>query len=168
MSEAKKKKEDEVEKAKAAVDAGVTSKETLYQALNSLFTMRDKIAIFTKRLNQARELEHALAEMTGKYVKSSKLALENEVRYEDGTFSGDLLSEDEKTVYHLNYGVNGIKRTEKGVMEQDYLAGLPADWTVSKLSLDVTGINRAGVKDEALREYGLARRFAYKWSADAS
>ena len=80
-----------------------------------------------------------------------------------GVESGDI--EIDGRTYHFKHGFKGYVRTESGKsLTQEFLEGLPEDWTKSSLSLDTTAVNKADLEVDALAEFGLMRKVDDTWS----
>jgi len=146
---------------------GVENKERLMAALPLIVEAQERIKSMAQTMKK-------LGTAAGKLNESaSKYALEHQSVFDDGLYtdakgvvSGDVSVGDE--VYHLAAGYADPKRTDGDAMSQDFLEGLPSEWTQNVLKLWTGGINRSGATAEDLAKKGLYRPAKNVWTSRVS
>jgi len=150
------------EAAEAHVEAGVANKAALLEAVPLLVEFQDALDNANKMAKRCKEVVTNLSEACSAYVlEHPKVLDEGLVLIGKGVKNGDLTIGD--TTYHFSSGYDKPKRIDGDALSQEFLGGLPEGWTVMKLSLDTTGINRQKVDDAALESAGLYRPAKNEW-----
>jgi len=141
---------------------GISNKAALLDAVPLLVELQEAV---DSALKTAKRCKEVAAELS---AECSKYALEHQSIFDDGLAliskgvkNGDLTIDE--TTYHFTSGYGSPKRLDGDVLSQDFLSGLPEDWTKGKLELDTTGINRLKVDDKTLAEAGLYRPEKNEW-----
>jgi len=142
----------------------VDNKERLYAALPLIIEAQERIKSMAQTMKRLGTLAGKLNE------RASKYALEHQGVFDDGLYtdakgvvSGDISVGDE--VYHLAAGYADPKRTDGDAMSQDFLEGLPTEWTQNVLRLWTGGINQSGATAEDLAKKGLYRPAKNVWTS---
>jgi len=150
------------ETAEAQIESGVGNKAALLEAVPLLVEFQEALDNANKMAKRCKEVAAKLSEACSAYVLEHPKTLDEGLQMiGKGVKNGDLTIGD--TTYHFSSGYDKPKRIDGDAMSQDFLGGLPEGWTVMKLALDTTGINRQKVDDAALEAAGLYRPAKNEW-----
>jgi len=151
--------------AEAALEKGVANKATLAEAVPVLVELQEAVSNAYRTARECTALAEALSEACSRYGLAHESIFDEGLSLSQvGVKSGDLTIDD--VTYHFASGYDKPKRTDGGMLTQDYLGSLPKDWVKGKLELDTTGINRLGVSEEDLEKNGLYRPEKNEWSVE--
>jgi len=145
----------------------IANREALQEAVPLIVESMERIKSMSQTMKNLGKVAGKLNDRVSKY------ALEHPTIFNDG------LTTDEKGVvsgditiggdnYHFAAGYADPKRTDGDAMSQDFLEGLPKEWTQSMLKLYTGGINRSGATIEDLASKGLYRPAKNEWSKRVS
>jgi len=145
---------------------GIGNKEQFDAAIPVLVELEDKIETMEQNtLKSLKNLAKSLCNMASDYAeKHEKTVFENGklILEANGVKSGNVVIGRKR--YHFTDSYGPLKRMDGSDMSQDFLSGLPKEWTKAKFELDTTGIKRKGVPLDKLNDFGLYRPAKYEWS----
>jgi len=146
----------------------VTNAEKLKEAVPSLIDAYQRVAEMAKCAKVVKRAIDVVAE------RASNYAIQHPGVFDDGKLmvspigvqSGDMTIDG--NVYHFAAGFGPIVRVDGETLTQEFLMGLPKEWTKDEMKLDPTAIMTKYGKGEAfasaLEEKGLVRSAKNQWS----
>ena len=142
---------------------GITTRETYFEALPLLFSIRQaaaSIKAFAKALEASAE---TLSEGAAAYAKDHTTALDEPLHEAaKGKTVGTVVIGTNR--YTLTLTDGPLKRESGDNLTEDFLKGLPKGWTKIKHELDVTSINQQDVDKDDLFKHGLIRTEKRAWT----
>ena len=153
------------EKAEELLKVGVANRDQLIVAVPALVELQDAEKSQSRLLSETKDVIKELSDACSAYaLRHPEYVFDQTYAVlPSGVESGDI--EIDGRTYHFKHGFKGYVRTESGKsLTQEFLEGLPEDWTKSSLSLDTTAVNKADLEVDALAEFGLMRKVDDTWS----
>jgi len=145
----------------------VENAAALKKAVPLIVKAYKRIAELTSTARQVKKVVDKLNESASKYAFTHPSVLDGGLLASPlGVMSGDISIDD--AIYHFASGFGPVIREDGELLTQEFLLGLPNDWSKSELKLDMTAImTKYGKGDklgEALQEKGLVRSVKNQWS----
>ena len=152
------------EKAEELVRGGIGNRAQLLAAVPALVRLQSAVKMAKARLAETKKVEEELCRVCSEYAHAHPDHVFGESFSVSpiGVESGDVTIDER--CYHFSYGFDGYVRSDAAqTLSQDFLAGLPAGWTKSRLELDKTAVNRLKPSEEELASVGLERKVKSGW-----
>jgi hypothetical protein len=147
--------------ANAVLDNGVRTREAYLTAVPMVCGLREHAKSLANFAKQLREAADELVNATAAYAIDHATALDTPLsEWKDGIERGTVVIDGRE--YALTISANEIRRISGGNFTQQFLAGLPDDWTAEKLEL-----RRPALKDataDELEAHDLVRVKTRDWS----
>ena len=158
-------KPSEIKKqADALIEGGVQRMESYRAAVPLVFALKGAAATVKQFAKALDDSASELSRQAAAYAEDHPTALDTPLaEVKDGVLNGTV--EIDGTTYRLTISPDKIKRLDGGSLTQQFLKGLPEDWTKAKLTL-VDGAFK-GVGAEELARHDLCRETKREWSVAA-
>jgi len=144
----------------------VTNAEQLREAVPFIVNAQVRLAEMAKSLVVVSRALSVIHERASNYALNHPGALDNGLSTSPiGVKSGDITIDG--NVYHFASGFGAVVRKDGEMLTQEFLSGLPKEWTKVRMSLDTTAImskyGKGASFGDALDEKGLVRSAKNEW-----